>query len=185
MFLIISCILVIKYNKLHILYKIIQKEGIFIKKQKLTNLFIFIIGTELIGALSGIVSGKNFKTFYQSLNQPPFAPPGWLFPVAWGILYALMGISIYLISEAKHANKKIAFGIYVAQLFVNFLWSPVFFRCKSLIGATVIIFILDILIIIMLIYFWKIRKSAALLNLPYFLWAAFATYLTVGFLVLN
>ncbi|MDE6004349.1 MAG: tryptophan-rich sensory protein [Oscillospiraceae bacterium] len=155
------------------------------KKQKLTNLLLFIVGTELVGALSGIISGKNFKTFYQSLNQPPFAPPEWLFPVAWGILYAIMGISAYLIYQTKHTNKTIAFKIYLLQLFVNFLWSPVFFRFKSLTGATIIISILLILIIIMLISFWKINKKASLLNLPYLLWTTFATYLTIGILVLN
>lgn len=155
------------------------------QKQKLTNLLLFIVGTELTGALSGIVSGGNFRTFYNALNQPPLAPPGWVFPVAWGILYALMGISAFLIWQTEHIRRKPALILYGVQLFVNFLWSPVFFRFHSLVGATVIILLLFALIIAMLLVFGHIRKSAAWLNLPYLLWVAFASYLTIGFLVLN
>ncbi len=155
------------------------------QKQKLTNLLLFIIGTELVGALSGIVTGGNFRTVYTTLNQPPFAPPGWLFPVAWSILYALMGISAYLIYQTAHPKRKTALILYGIQLFVNFLWSPVFFRLQSRIGATVVILLLLALIVVMLVYFRQIRKAAAWLNLPYLLWTAFAAYLTIGFLLLN
>ena len=155
------------------------------QKQKTTNLLLFVIGTELIGALSGIVSGGNFKTFYNSLNQPPFAPPGWLFPVMWAILYATMGVSAYLVYQSEHSRKESALILYFIQLFLNFLWSPVFFRFKSLTGATVVILLLLILVILMIVRFWGIRKSAALLNIPYLLWIIFAAYLTIGFLLLN
>ncbi len=155
------------------------------QKQKATDLLLFVVGTELVGALSGIISGRNFKVFYNSLNQPPFAPPGWLFPVMWVILYALMGISAWLIHQTEHPQRKSALILYFIQLFVNFLWSPVFFGLQSLAGATVVILLLLILIILMILRFRNIRKSAALLNIPYLLWTLFAAYLTVGFLVLN
>lgn len=155
------------------------------KRSKITNLLIFIISAELIGVLSAVFSGGNFRSFYSSLNQPPFAPPAWLFPVAWGILYALMGISAFLIDESGHDLKRKALTIYWVQLFVNFLWSPVFFGFKSLTGAVVVIALLLILIIVMMVYFGKIRKSALYLNIPYLLWVMYATYLTIGVRVLN
>ncbi|MBR1528297.1 MAG: tryptophan-rich sensory protein [Oscillospiraceae bacterium] len=155
------------------------------KKADLKVLLFFIIGTELVGGLSGLLSGGNFSEFYQSLNQPPFAPPGWLFPVMWTILYALMGISAYQIYQSDDHRKLPALRLYAIQLAVNFLWSIVFFRFRSLSGAVFVILLLLILIILMMIKFKKIRKSAAWLNLPYLLWTAFASYLTIGIYLLN
>jgi len=155
------------------------------KRSKITNLLIFIVSAELVGVLSAVVSGGNFKAFYSSLNQPPFASPAWLFPVAWGILYALMGISAFLIDESGHDLKQKALVIYWVQLFINFLWSPVFFGLKSLTGAVIVIVLLLLAVLVMILTFWKIRKSSAYLNIPYLLWVAYATYLTIGVRALN
>ena len=155
------------------------------KRSKITNLLIFIVSAELVGVLSAVVSGGNFKAFYSSLNQPPFAPPAWLFPIAWGILYALMGISAFLIDESGHDGKRKALTIYWVQLFINFLWSPVFFGLKSLTGAVVVIVLLLMAVSVMILTFWKIRKSSAYLNIPYLLWVMYATYLTIGVRALN
>ena len=138
-----------------------------------------------MGALSALISGGNFSEFYSSLEQPPFAPPGWLFPVMWSILYALMGVSAYLIWESGNTRRKGAIILYGAQLFANFLWTPVFFGLKSLKGATVVVVIMLILITAMIISFLRINKTAAYLNLPYLFWTAFATYLTIGVTVLQ
>jgi tryptophan-rich sensory protein len=154
-------------------------------KQKWTNLLLWVVGTELVGALSAMLSGGNFSAYYRSLNQPPFAPPGWLFPVMWAILYALMGISAFLIQESDSLRKKQALVLYGAQLFANFLWSPVFFGLKSHLGATVVVIVMLLLIIAMMTAFLRIRPLAGYLNIPYLFWAVFATYLTIGVLVLN
>ena len=154
-------------------------------KIKWTDLIIWIVATELVGAVSALISGGNFSVFYNSLEQPPFAPPAWLFPVMWSILYALMGVSAYLIWESSDMCRKGAIILYGAQLFANFLWTPVFFGLKSLKGATIVVIILLILIIAMIISFLRINKTAAYLNIPYLLWTVFATYLTIGVTVLQ
>ncbi|MCR4645035.1 MAG: tryptophan-rich sensory protein [Oscillospiraceae bacterium] len=155
------------------------------KHIKWVELLIYVISAELVGALSGIASGGNFGEFYQSLQQPPFAPPGWLFPIAWVLLYALMGISAYLIHMAGRPQSGNALKLYWIQLAVNFLWSPVFFRFHSLGGAAVVILVLLLLVTVMAVWFWRIRRSAGLLNIPYVLWTAYASYLTLGILKLN
>ena len=154
-------------------------------KIKWTNLIIWIVGTELVGALSALISGGNFSGFYNSLQQPPFAPPAWLFPVMWSILYALMGISAYLIWESDDTRRKGAIILYCAQLFANFLWTPVFFGLKSLRGATAVVIAMLILIIAMIFSFQRINKTSAYLNLPYLLWTIFAAYLTIGVTLLQ
>ena len=154
-------------------------------KQRWTTALIWIVGTELVGALSAMLAGGNFSAFYQSLHQPPFAPPGWLFPVMWAILYALMGFSAFLIRESDSFRKKNALILYGAQLFANFLWSPVFFGLKSLLGAVIVAVAMLLLVIAMITTFLRIRLLAGYLNIPYLLWTMFATYLSVGILILN
>lgn len=156
------------------------------KKTKITDLLIFIVGTELVGVLSGIIAGNSFS-FYKEIVRPPFSPPGWIFPIVWIILYALMGISAYFIytSKATVRQKNFALAVYAIQLVVNFLWSIVFFRLKMLGFSVAIILLLLLLIVVMICVFYRIRPVAAYLNIPYLLWTAFASYLNIGVLILN
>ena len=154
-------------------------------KKKITDLLLFIIGTGIVGAVSSLLSEGNFKQFYDSLEKPPLSPPGWVFSVAWVILYILMGISAFLIFDSDHPDKNSALKIYFVQLFINFLWSPVFFRFKSIIGAAVVVTAMLVAVWVMIKAFFRIRKSAALINIPYLAWTVFAAYLTYGFLLLN
>ncbi len=156
------------------------------KKIKCTDLLIFVIGTELVGALSSLLSG-NFSSMYSQLEKPPLAPPGIVFPIVWAILYALMGISVYMIyaSDADFSDKKRALTIYAAQLFVNFMWSIVFFRFEQINAAIAVIMLLAVLVAAMIVSFRKIRPLAGYLNIPYLLWVLFATYLNISFAILN
>ena len=156
------------------------------KKIKITDLLIFIVGTELVGVLSGILAGGSFS-FYKEIVRPPFSPPGWIFPIVWIILYALMGISAYLIytSKATVRQKNFALAVYAIQLVVNFLWSIVFFRLEMVGLSVIIILLLLLLIVVMIWVFYRIRPVAAYLNIPYLLWTAFASYLNIGVLILN
>lgn len=156
------------------------------KNIRWTELLSFIIGTELVGALSSLLSG-NFSSFYGELVKPPLAPPGILFPIVWAILYALMGISAYMIhaSDADPNAKRKALTLYAVQLFVNFMWSIVFFRFEQIGAAAAVLLLLVILVGLMIVKFKQIRPLAGYLNLPYLLWTIFALYLNVGFLVLN
>ncbi len=155
-------------------------------KIKWTELLIFIIGTELVGALSSLLSG-NFSSFYSELTRPPLSPPGILFPIVWTILYALMGISAYMVyvSDSDEDEKKKALGLYAVQLFVNFMWSIVFFRLEQIGAALAVLILLIILVAMMIVIFRRIRPLAGYLNIPYFLWLIFAAYLNTGILILN
>lgn len=155
-------------------------------KIKWTELLIFIIGTELVGALSSLLSG-NFSSFYSELTRPPLSPPRILFPIVWAILYALMGISAYMVyvSDSDEDEKKKALGLYAVQLFVNFMWSIIFFRFEQIGAALAVLILLIILVVMMIATFWRIRPLAGYLNIPYLLWLIFAAYLNTGILILN
>lgn len=155
-------------------------------KIKWTELLIFIIGTELVGALSSLSSG-NFSSFYSGLTRPPLSPPGILFPIVWAILYALMGISAYMVyvSDSDEDEKKKALGLYALQLIVNFMWSIIFFRFEQIGAALAVLILLIILVVMMILSFRRIRTLAGYLNIPYLLWLIFAAYLNTGILILN
>lgn len=154
------------------------------KKPKVTDLLLFIVGAELVGALSALLSGGNFGEYYSSLNRPPLSPPSAVFPVVWAVLYALMGTSAYLV-YASPRPKRSALTLYAAQLLVNFLYSPLFFGLRSpALGKTVSL-LLVLLVAAMTASFAKVRRSAALLQIPYLLWTIYAAYLSVGIFALN
>ncbi len=156
------------------------------KRTKWAELFIFIVGTELVGVLSSLLSG-NFSSFYNTLIKPPIAPPGIVFPIVWAVLYALMGISAYMVSNAEVSikEKQKALRVYIAQLFVNFMWSIVFFRFEQIEIAAGVLGLLIILIMTMIKVFRRINPPAGYINVPYLLWVLFATYLNIGFIILN
>lgn len=155
------------------------------KKIKWTDLILFIVSAELVGVLSSLVSG-GYSSFYTELLKPPLSPPGIVFPVVWGILYALMGISAYLIyNTEKTAQRKASLVIYTVQLLVNFSWSVIFFRFQALGIAAITAVVLFILVAAMVMNFRKVNLSASALNIPYLLWSLFASYLAIGNWVLN
>ena len=154
------------------------------KKGNVSDLLIYVISAELVGALSAVFTG-GFSDFFAKYEKPPLLPPGWLFPVVWVILYAVMGYSAYLIHSANSPYSKSALVIYWAQLFVNFWWSIIFFRFEALWVSVGVIALLWVLILVMISRFSKIDPLAAKLNIPYLLWVSFAAYLNIATAVIN
>lgn len=168
------------------MYHIKQNGDYVMKKFSLTDMLIFIVGTELVGAVSALIAG-NFRGFYKTLELPPLSPPGFVFPIVWAVLYAVMGFSAYLIyrDENHGSQRSTALGLYVIQLAVNFAWSIIFFRFRLFLGAVITAVLLMLAVAAMILSFRKVNRFAAIINLPYLLWTAFAVYLTIGVCVLN
>ncbi len=140
-----------------------------------------------VGALSGLISMSGMKNF-ESAQKPPLTPPSWLFPVVWTILFLLMGVSAYIIYTNHYADRETknkALGVYAAQLAVNFFWSIIFFNLSAYLFAFVWILLLLALIVIMTKMFYDISPLAGYLQIPYIIWTAFATYLTLGVFIVN
>lgn len=138
-----------------------------------------------VGGLSALVSGGMAS--YSQLRQPPLSPPGWVFPVAWTVLYLLMGYASYrmLTAGADRQQTRFALIVYGVQLLVNFLWSPVFFGLEWRLTAFWILLMLWVLIYITIRLFSRIDERAGDLLLPYLLWVTFAGYLNLGAFLLN
>lgn len=136
----------------------------------------------LIGGIVGIIISKFMD--YSTLVKPPLAPPSILFPIVWTILYILMGISYGILKSNYKTDMDIKF-IYYLQLGVNALWSIFFFVFKLRLFSFIWILLLVLLLIIMIIKFYQKNKLAGLLQIPYLLWVLFASYLNLGFYLLN
>lgn len=151
------------------------------------KLVISIIGCELVGLLGTPFTLAAIPTWYTTLNKPFFAPPNWIFGPVWTILYFLMGVSFYLIwKQGWHKQAiKTAIWFFLAQLMVNFVWSPIFFGLQSPPAGLIVIVTLGVLIVITMKNFFPLSRTASYLLIPYLLWVSFATALNAAILVLN
>ena len=135
----------------------------------------------VLGSLVGFIISGSIN--YNELVKPPLAPPSWLFPIMWTIIYLLMGISYYLLKQDN--DNEVLSRIYYVQLGVNLLWSIIFFVFEARLLACIWIVLLDILVGLMIYWFYNTKKISGYLNILYMLWILFATYLTIGIYVLN
>ncbi len=126
---------------------------------------------------------QNTMSKFGAFNQPPLAPPAILFPIAWTILYTLMGLASYFIWRT--GKGKIALILYAIQLAFNFIWTPLFFALDQFWLAFVWLLIMWAIILALMIKTFKISKPAFYMLLPYILWCTFAAYLNCGIAILN
>jgi tryptophan-rich sensory protein len=132
--------------------------------------------------------GSQFRPgdWYQALAKPALTPPGWIFPVVWTLLYALMAFSAWMIwRRGGFKVNRLALSLYGLQLIFNGLWSWLFFGQHQIGPALVDIVILLTLIILTAVRFWNIHRPAGILLAPYILWVSFATCLNYMLWVLN
>lgn len=164
-----------------------NKLTAFLQKLLKNKLFLLFASLALplgVGFLGAIFTAPAIPTWYQALNKPAFSPPNFVFAPVWTILYILMGISLYLIVIKKPTDEKSAKFFY-SQLFLNLLWSYLFFYARFTKTAFVEIIILAVFIFLTIKSFYKISKTAAYLLIPYFLWVLFASILNLSIVLLN
>lgn len=145
------------------------------------KLIFSIILAQSAGAIGTVFTISSIPTWYALLNKPSFSPPNWLFGPVWTILYTLIGISLYLIWTSKKGSVK----LFLFHLFLNTIWSPIFFGVKNLGLAFVVIILMDITLIKIIKNFYKVNKRAAYLLVPYLLWISFASLLNFSLWQLN
>lgn len=156
----------------------------FIKRFKPYIIAVLIV--EAVGAISSWLTKAGVDRYIKTVVKPPLTPPSFIFPIVWGILFALMGISVARIWLKPHSDDRTkSLIIFAAQLAVNIIWTLVFFNLQTFGIAFIIILLLLALILLMILSFSKLDKLAAKLQIPYFLWVLFAAYLNISIFLLN
>ncbi|EXS71448.1 TspO/MBR family protein [Sphingobium sp. Ant17] len=133
----------------------------------------------VLGFLSGRLANSGYgNRWFDALEKPALMPPGWLFGVAWTILYVLMALALAIVLHARGAKGRgPAIALFLLQLLMNLAWSPLFFRAHQVGSALMLIVALIIVVAITTWLFGRVRRIAGLLLLPYLAWLAFASFL--------
>jgi len=155
-------------------------------KKSILPFLISILIVFSFGFIGSFFTTSSITNWYAFINKPLFSPPNWIFGPVWTLLYILMGISAFLIWKKRDNLKtKSALIFYGIQLILNALWSIIFFGMHNPGLALLEIIILWLFILITLIKFYKINKTAGLLFIPYLLWVSFASILNYAIWILN
>ncbi len=151
------------------------------------KLVIAILICLLAGFIGSIFTSKSVSTWYTTLNKPSFNPPGWVFAPVWTTLFILMGVSLYLVwsKGLEVEGVKSAIIIFSVQLLLNILWSLLFFGLQSPLYAFIDIIVLWIMILLTIVYFYRISPVSSYLLFPYILWVSFAAVLNFMIVRLN
>ena len=134
----------------------------------------------LLGTVSGRIANSGYgNAWFDALRKPAIMPPGWVFGAAWTILYIFLGLALALVLHARGARGRgLALGLFVLQLILNYAWSPIFFAYHEVDLAFWTILAMIAISAVTASLFWRIRRSAGLLMLPYLAWLCFAATLT-------
>lgn len=150
------------------------------------KLVISILSCELVGIAGSVFTTPNLNPWYSTLTKSSLTPPAWVFGPVWTILFALMGIALFLIWQKGYtAQTKPAFLIFGLQLFLNLTWSMIFFGNQNPGLALINIVLLWLAITATIYYSAKINRATIYLLTPYLAWVTFATYLNYVIYTLN
>lgn len=158
-----------------------------IKKDLILACIVGILLSLGIGLISSIVTKNAIPNWYENLEKPFFSPPNWVFGPVWTFLYTLMGIAIGRVwfFGRRHLWGKTAIYHFLSQLFLNGLWSLVFFGLRNPSLSIVVIIILWILIQRTIFWFRLVDKKASIMLYPYIIWVSFASILNAFIIYLN
>jgi len=152
---------------------------------KWTRFIIAILICQMAGIIGSLATFSAITDWYVKLQSPSFTPPNWLFGPVWLTLYTLMGISLFWIWEKDLKKNKKALYIFGTQLFLNALWSFLFFGFHLLFYSLIEITLLWITIVLTIFSFLKISRKAGLILIPYIAWVSIALTLNYYIWILN
>ena len=145
----------------------------------------WVVAAEGIGFLTGFLTSNGVEIYQQFAQKSPLTPPGWVFPVVWAVLYALMGIGVCMVTKTGQQGTDRCVNLFIVQLIVNFFWPLLFFNARVYGFALIWLILLLILVVLMTICFYRKKPIAAGLQIPYILWLIFAAYLNTAAWQLN
>jgi translocator protein len=154
-------------------------------------LIAFLVIAYAVAALGAITTIREVDGWYAGAAKASWSPPNAAFGPVWTVLYALMSVAAWLVWREGTRAARRALVVYVVQLVLNALWTPVFFGLYPAAGpvswwiALAIIVALDVLVLVTMLRFWAVRRIAAVLLIPYCAWVLYATTLNAAVAILN
>ncbi len=153
----------------------------------ISRLIASVVICQLAGVIGSLFTTPAIPTWYATLRKPSFTPPNWIFSPVWITLFVLMGIAAFLVWNKGLSDQKvkIALSIFAFQLILNVLWSVMFFGLRSPLAGLIEIAVLWMVILLTILYFFKVSHVAGILLIPYILWVSFAAVLNFSIWRLN
>lgn len=161
-------------------------------------LVVFLAISFAVAAVGSLATLDNVQGWYADADKAFWNPPNAVFGPVWTVLYTLMSVCAWLVwrrrgepGSAERRDARRALGAYVAQLVLNAVWTPVFFGLYPFAGPAAlwiglaIIVALDAAVLVTMLRFWRVRRLAAVLLIPYWSWVLYATTLNAALAVLN
>lgn len=155
------------------------------KLNNLVGLFLSIISVQLVGILGSVATINSIPGWYKFLDKPTFAPPNWVFGPVWTVLYTLIGISFYRTMQIKDKQRGSIIKTFLVHLFLNAIWSPIFFGFKNLGFAFIVIVLMVVSLLVLMARLFRKDKLATYLLVPYAIWISFASVLNFSIWQLN
>lgn len=155
------------------------------KKINWKSLGLWVVGVEFVGITGGIITAGAIEGWYVTLEKPWFSPPNWIFGPVWTVLYAMVGISGYLIWVQKAKSVGLARKLFGFQLVLNGVWSPIFFGLQNPLLAMVVIGGLWCVLVLLIRQLWQTKRYIVWWLVPYFGWVSFASILNLAIVYLN
>ena len=164
------------------------KSARFAQERPVLSLVLAVVAVELVGASGALFTGQGLTEWYETLERPALAPPNWVFGPVWTVLFALIGVGLWLVWRQAVSNpRKVTFAVavFAVHFVFNLAWSAVFFGLQQIGLALAVILLLWMLIAATMWAFHRVDYRAAVLLVPYLLWVSFAAYLNYQFWILN
>ncbi len=152
---------------------------------KLMNLIFWLVLFESIGFLIGLLTQANIYPWYEDLIKSSLTPPGFIFPVVWTLLYALLAIIAWMLSSHNKTSSPKFTMLFALQMLMNWVWTPLFFGLHWLVLSALWLVSLTCLNVVLIIKAKKTDKTIAWLLIPYLLWLLFASYLNIFIALMN
>lgn len=152
-------------------------------KRSWPSLVVFLLASFAVAAVGGVAAGSARST-YDALQVPSWAPPGWLFGPVWTVLYLMIAVAGWLLWRTR-GGRGLPLVLWVVQLLLNLVWSPLFFGADRYGVALLEIFLLWGFIVATIVAGWRVSRLAAVLLVPYWMWVSFATALNAAVWWLN
>lgn len=151
------------------------------------KIVLCVVVIEILGSASGLLTASSIRGWFSTLEKPLGNPPNWVFGPVWAVLYAMMGSSLALIwhRAGPGPDRRKALTLFFSQVALNLAWTPVFFGAHQIAMALIVIATLALGILLTILAFRRIDRTASLLLVPYLIWVCYATYLNSGFWLLN